>query len=169
MLAIKNGTYKRDYAKRKQDKGFMERKRMMDQIYREKKKLGLDTFRKTDDNAPVNQDWRKYFNSWMKSSEQYKRKGIKTSQKYYRYRLEAIDHYSGGRNCCTRCGLDDVRVLDFDHVNNDGAEQRREMGNNLVYWMKKNNFPQGFQVLCRNCNWLKELEKREKVNKNKWN
>jgi len=28
-------------------------------------------------------------------------------------------------------------------------------GNGLPYWLKKNNFPPGFQVLCANCNFAK--------------
>jgi hypothetical protein len=169
LLAIKNGTYKKDYQRRKVDPKFMERKRMMDQLYREKKKLGIDTTRKTNDNALCNQDWRSYFNSWHKSSSAYKMKGIKNASKYKEYRLKIIEHYSGGKNCCARCGIEDVRVLDMDHINNDGAEQRRKLGQlNLVHWVIKNNFPDGFQILCRNCNWLKELERREKDNIKRW-
>jgi hypothetical protein len=57
----------------------------------------------------------------------------------------------------------------MDHINNDGAEQRRKLGQlNLVHWVIKNNFPDGFQILCRNCNWLKELERREKDNIKRW-
>jgi len=168
MLAIKNGTYKKEYEKRKKDLAFMERKRMMDQLYREKKKLGIDTTRKTNDNALCNQNWRSYFNNWMVSSEQFKRKGIVSSSRYYQYKLKIIEHYSNGKNCCARCGLSDIRVLDIDHINNNGANERKVSGNNLVHKIFLNNFPEGYQILCRNCNWIKELERREEGNKERW-
>ena len=28
-------------------------------------------------------------------------------------------------------------------------------------WLKRNNFPEGFQTLCMNCQWLKKEENRE--------
>jgi len=165
MLAIKNGTYKKDYEKRKKDLVFMEKKRMMDQIYREKKKLGIDTTRKTNDNAVCNQDWRSYFNTWANSSENRNLKCARNQKKYLQCRINIINHYSNGKNCCSRCGIGDIRVLDIDHINNNGSEQRKELKQlNLIWWITKNNFPYGYQILCRNCNWIKEMERREKNN-----
>jgi len=31
-------------------------------------------------------------------------------------------------------------------------------GNGLPYWLKKNNWPEGFQVLCYNCNSAKRVD-----------
>ena len=33
------------------------------------------------------------------------------------------------------------------------------------FWqeLKNNGFPDGYQVLCRNCNWLKEIRRREVI------
>lgn len=170
MLAIKNGTYKKDYEKRKKDLAFMEKKRMLDQIYREKKKLGIDTTRKTNDNAQCNQNWRTYFNNWANSSENRKLKCVKTQKKYLEYRINVINHYSNGKNCCARCGIDDIRVLDIDHINNNGAEERKRLKQlNLIWWIVKNNYPTGYQILCRNCNWIKEMDRREKKNDIKFN
>lgn len=71
-----------------------------------------------------------------------------------RYRDAAIAAY-GGR--CRCCGETTDEFLQIDHVNNDGAEHRRKIGNgNSIYtWLKKNNYPEGFQVLCANCNYAK--------------
>jgi len=48
-------------------------------------------------------------------------------------------------------------------MNNDGAEYRRNLpydkyttGVNMARWLKKNNYPDGFQVLCMNCNLGKQ-------------
>ena len=68
---------------------------------------------------------------------------------------------------CAACGESDFGVLTIDHVNNDGAEHRRRVFGNprnggrppsghwLYWWLKRNNYPPGFQVLCQNCNFAK--------------
>lgn len=69
---------------------------------------------------------------------------------------DAFDHY--GRKCLF-CGEDDVRFLCFDHINNDGNEQRRKIGRNqaMLKHLQKNNWPNDVvQVLCHNCNIKKE-------------
>jgi hypothetical protein len=46
--------------------------------------------------------------------------------------------------------------LQIDHVNNDGKQHRKVIGQGRTYfWLKKNNFPSDFQVLCANCNFAK--------------
>lgn len=81
---------------------------------------------------------------------------------YRKYKILALKHYSHDTMKCLWCGIDDIRVLDLDHINDDGAKHRDEINYNLIFWIKKNNFPPMFQVLCRNCNWIKELNRREK-------
>ena len=66
---------------------------------------------------------------------------------------EVFGHYGG---CCLICGEDDYDVLAIDHINQDGAAHRRETGvgrNGTIYrWLKRNNYPPGFRLLCYNCN-----------------
>ena len=72
------------------------------------------------------------------------------------YKNTVYDHY--GRKCVC-CGETEPLFLSIDHVNNDGAQWRREhfgsrtkgSGTHLYRWLIKNNFPKGFQVLCMNC------------------
>ena len=60
-------------------------------------------------------------------------------------------------------------MLDLDHINNDGAIERRRKNSSLNYSRLVNlGFPPGFQVLCRNCNWRKHrhhqrAQRRSKV------
>lgn len=79
------------------------------------------------------------------------RKSRQTYQQ--RTKREIIDTYGG---VCACCGEENIGFLTIDHVNNDGAEHRREIGNrggNAFYlWLRKNDYPDGFQVLCWNCN-----------------
>lgn len=65
--------------------------------------------------------------------------------------------YSNGQPKCTCCGETRIEFLTMDHINNDGAEHRRKIGrgNHITYWLRKNGFPEGFQVLCINCNFAK--------------
>lgn len=74
-------------------------------------------------------------------------------------RETVLTHYSNGFLRCANCGYDVFEALALDHTNNNGAEHRRELNQNgkqnIYYWAKRNNFPDGFQVLCSNCNWLK--------------
>ena len=89
------------------------------------------------------------------------KKSIAITQKSRaKVRIDMIIAYGG---ICTECGISDIEVLDIDHVNNNGAEQRRigMWGYNLYRFLKKNNWPKNdYQLLCRNCNWKKELKRR---------
>lgn len=75
-------------------------------------------------------------------------------------RIETLMQYGGK---CAKCGIDDIEVLDLDHIYDDGAEERRKnlFAYNLCRKLKKEGFPKGrYQVLCKNCNWKKELARR---------
>lgn len=70
-----------------------------------------------------------------------------------KHRQEALDKYGGK---CACCGEETYEFLTFDHVNNDGAEHRKEVDPNmLLIWLKKNDYPDTIQVLCYNCNCTK--------------
>jgi len=70
--------------------------------------------------------------------------------KQRRLRQAALGAYGGA---CTCCGEATYEWLTIDHVNGDGAEHRREIGRgNLYRWLKRHDYPDGFRVLCWNCN-----------------
>ncbi len=72
---------------------------------------------------------------------------------YYKSQHEAIMAYGG--YVCACCGETEPLFLSIDHINNDGAEHRKALkfrGGALYNWLKKNGYPEGFQVLCMNCN-----------------
>lgn len=60
---------------------------------------------------------------------------------------------------CIGCGHEDIRVLEFDHINDDGAADRKRFGGArtmLLYFLEHpDEARQRLQLLCRNCNWLK--------------
>lgn len=62
---------------------------------------------------------------------------------------------------CACCGESEEAFLGIDHVNNDGSKHRKQInctkgGTPFYQWLKKNNFPDGFQTLCMNCNFAKQ-------------
>lgn len=68
---------------------------------------------------------------------------------------------------CAICGfLADKRVLQIDHIHNNGAEERRALGgrshagNSFYIWLKRQGFPSGYQTLCANCNLIKYFDSK---------
>lgn len=74
-------------------------------------------------------------------------------------RFEILYWYSNGDMKCELCNESYSEFLCVDHINDDGSEHRKEIGiggNQLYRYLLNNNFPEGYQVLCNNCNYLKE-------------
>lgn len=57
---------------------------------------------------------------------------------------------------CKCCGETNQKFLSIDHINNDGAKQRKTFGLcsgvQFYCWIVKQGFPNDLQVLCMNCN-----------------
>lgn len=81
-------------------------------------------------------------------------------------KIAAFNHY--GKQCAF-CNQSTFIFLTIDHINNDGAEHRKSLrngknqGHNIYAWLRKNNYPKGFQTLCYNCNCAKNHYSKEIV------
>ncbi len=76
-----------------------------------------------------------------------------SARKNYLILRDAVFNAYGGYKC-TCCGEKQQAFLTIDHVNNNGCEHRRQIGQSNCYrWLKQNDYPSGFQVLCMNCQW----------------
>lgn len=104
------------------------------------------------------------------------RKRIGTDRTFYnkksrvgnaQIKTECLTHYGpDGILQCTAvgCEVTDLDMLTLDHVNNDGAKDRREGRNStgvaLYYKLKREGYPLGFATLCCNHQGKKELLRR---------
>lgn len=101
----------------------------------------------------------KFKEKYMKQreSEEYKAKR-KAYQRNHRRILKqkVIAYYSKGKNECSCCGENHREFLQIDHVNGGGEVHRKEIkrsaGEAFYTWLIRNNFPEGYRVLCSNCN-----------------
>ena len=98
----------------------------------------------------------------------------KARNKTRAYRLEALTHYCGGMPpFCGCCGEKEFLFLCLDHIHGGGNKHRKMIAkegvcaNSTVWWLRKHGYPEGFQVLCHNCNMAKgfygECPHRRKV------
>ena len=66
-----------------------------------------------------------------------------------------FDHY-GGICQCPGCSEDRIEFLTIDHIDGGGNKHRKEAGINsgtqLYQWLKNHDWPEGYRVLCYNCN-----------------
>jgi hypothetical protein len=80
-----------------------------------------------------------------------KNAALREYRKFKRSRV--IQHYGGK---CIHCGCEDHDLLCFDHVHGGGSKHRKEIKTHRLYeWLEKNSYPEGFQLLCFNCNLKK--------------
>lgn len=80
-------------------------------------------------------------------------------------KVRVLSHYSPSLTC-QRCGFSDLRALTIDHVNGQGNIHRRQLGlgsrggHTFYAWLVRAGFPEGYQVLCMNCQFI-EYQQRQ--------
>lgn len=98
--------------------------------------------------------WRKYYSNH--------RVEFKKNVDKYQRRLKDDVFFTYGGYICVCCGETELFFLTIDHIEENGGIHRKEIhqkGRNFYRWLRKNNYPDGFQVLCFNCNVGKYLNK----------
>lgn len=93
-----------------------------------------------------------YFNE--KARRNYQSNKSKLMLKWQIKRRLVLEHYGNRCNCCNESTL---QFLAIDHINNDGYLERKSRTINIFDYLIRNNYPEGFQVLCHNCNLAKEF------------
>lgn len=85
-----------------------------------------------------------------------------SQSKYRQKRREAVILLLGGK--CIKCGFDDHRALQIDHINGGGQKELALLsGANYINTVMKSiaNEEEKYQLLCANCNWIKRWENKE--------
>ena len=88
----------------------------------------------------------------------------KLSHRKYSFKVRSgLVNLLGGK--CVDCGYDkDIRVLELDHINNDGNIDRKRFPTSFTLWLYYHTHPEEaklkLQVLCANCNRIKMYEHR---------
>jgi len=99
-----------------------------------------------------------------------RRHGLQQLEARRQLKQEVLTHYGGGKCACVKCGESRLACLSIDHINGYGNEFRREAetffntrasGSALYRWLKQAGYPDGYQTLCMNCQFVKRVENRE--------
>jgi hypothetical protein len=114
------------------------------------KQLQKERSQKYRDNHPGNEAQKRHY---YKYRDENVARVVKSNRARYRdRRLNCIEHYG---NKCECCGELRNEFLAIDHINGGGLKHRKELaGKNMNMWeyLIKNKYPEGFRVLCHNCN-----------------
>lgn len=87
-------------------------------------------------------------------------------QKFNQERKRRIlTHYGKGRCACVLCAETRLGCLSIDHINGGGTQHRLKLGKgagiDFYCWLEKQNYPEGYQTLCMNCQFLKRYANNE--------
>ena len=76
-------------------------------------------------------------------------------------------HSNSNIPCCRCCGENtDLDFLTIDHIEGRkklSSKEKNLKGKTLYHLLKKNNFPEDFQILCWNCNSAKGMKRNNNI------
>ncbi len=101
--------------------------------------------------------------------EAVRKRAPKLREKHRLLKVEVLTRYGNGRLACIGCGFGDIRALSLDHIYgremNDKTARKKgkkiEAFAHLCRRLKEEGYPEGFQTLCMNCQWIKRHDNRE--------
>lgn len=104
---------------------------------------------------------------WLRMSpEERNRHGLELGRRRRRkIKQEALTYYGDGLCVCVACEENRLECLSIDHIDGGGSKQRRRTtlrsSNSFYRWLKRNQFPEGYQTLCMNCQFIKRFNREE--------
>ena len=108
---------------------------------------------------------KEYMKKYVRTPEAKLRHSEQCRKHNKKLKIEVLTHYGNGKLACVVCGEARINCLSIDHIKGDGAKHRREIGKSggrsLWYWLKRNGYPEGYQTLCMNDQWIKRHENKE--------
>ena len=97
----------------------------------------------------------------LKERPYYKTARLQNKEYQRKIRLTVLQFYGGEIPKCNCCDEEEIKFLSIDHINGGGNKHRKSFGTkdgkggNISHWLIRNGFPEGYQVLCHNCNMAK--------------
>ena len=78
-------------------------------------------------------------------------------------KVDTLAHYSNGSMKCVTCEYSkNINALELDHIEGNGNKNRKKFNKSggWSYYRKLQTlgYPTGYQVLCSNCNKIKQIE-----------
>lgn len=103
-----------------------------------------------------NCNWLKHFELKQKILST-KKENVQKRKVLNNLKNEVLGHYSKGKTKCNCCGFDNPLALTMDHIQGRKDVKHRVdfQGKLLYYWLRRNDYPKDFQVLCIMCNLAK--------------
>ncbi len=142
-----------------------EEKRKYDREYRLRPevKAKKEKYEKERRQRPENKEYmKKYHKVWdSKPENKEKRRQYDKDLRLKICSVYSKRHSNSDVPCCRCCGENtDIRFLAVDHIDgrkNLPKEQQNLVGDHLISWLSRNNCPEGYQILCHNCNSAKSF------------
>lgn len=109
--------------------------------------------------AQANKEQRKaYLRAYSQDPDKSARRAQLRQMRFKLLRTRVIKSLGGKCYCC---GLDDIRFLTIEHLNNDGNQDRwpsgrRVTGLRMLKKIIERGFPEGVTVACYNCNCARQ-------------
>mgnify|MGYP001342050660 CR=1 FL=1 len=106
---------------------------------------------------------KKEFKANKNYSELRKEINKKEVERSKKLKIDALSNYSDGEIHCLHCGITETEFLTIDHIvgRKKMGHAKHIKGKELYRWLKINNYPSGFQVLCWNWNQIKGKKELE--------
>jgi len=120
-----------------------------------KEKIAARVTKYRHDNPEKVKEWARKLR--LKNLDKYRAKSIAT---HAALKIDVFSHYAPDLKC-VKCGFSDLRALSIDHIYGNGAKHRKQIGSVIYRWLKKNNYPPGYRVLCMNCQFIEKFLNRK--------
>ena len=108
------------------------------------------------------EEYKQRFDSYRAENKEKVRRATRQSE--HRLKVEVLTHYSNSKLACVICGESRLACLSIDHINGGGSQHRRELkkrSQGFYRWLRNENYPEGYQTLCMNCQFIKKIENEE--------
>ena len=125
--------------------------------YYEKNKERIKQYR-LDHKAELKESSKKWYQAhWAEQKVAAKKRRLAIKHK-------VLTHYGNAKCACVKCGESRLACLSIDHINGRKDEHLRGLGwqgGKIYRWLIKQGYPEGYQTLCMNCQWIKRAENNE--------